>query len=466
MQPVVTGSKHSSRLFRKLCNRDARGVEGSTETYDGLQFLAVSNTLLYRHLAMTRVHTEDRAVEIGCSYGHATALLPCPSLGIDHAPEKVLEATQAYPHCRFATGDVFGEDLTFLDLTATVLLLDIGGGRDYKPVMKALAICSAVMPALRLVVAKSIEVVNFLLRFDDAVDTVARDFSTCKDDDAEAAAELASELHRWGGDVPLSLIERVRCGPRLRYVVGKQRMQAFLRQQAPLVELVEVPTGPADRRLRVRTTAESPVALAPRPAYAVAALREELACRIRRQLQDGEQWCFLAVFGRLPRGLFRRFMALAAEPELAWQASDPALGDHGEEVERWSDAWQSTLAMRHLHAFLVDSPEFRLVGEVAGEVPTLEELRSLGVVWSEQDPGMAESHDQVAEERSLTQEAEKGPRVVLQILDCDWSEGEGKVPEVRHLFVKRAWLLAGGQVAQQLPDNDPKKEAKPPQKNV
>ena len=67
-------------------------------------------------------------------------------------------------------GDVYNTtDLSWLDLDATVLFLDIGGGAtehpavqgplpaarlpcpgvDYKPVMKALAICVAHMPALR-----------------------------------------------------------------------------------------------------------------------------------------------------------------------------------------------------------------------------------------------------------------------------------------------------------------------------
>ena len=55
---------------------------------------------------MTRVSKDDRAVELGCSYGHCTALFGCTALGIDHAPEKIEEARLKYPRCDWACGDV------------------------------------------------------------------------------------------------------------------------------------------------------------------------------------------------------------------------------------------------------------------------------------------------------------------------------------------------------------------------
>jgi len=43
-------------------------------------------------------------------------------------------------------------------------------------------------------VAKSTEVVGFLKKFDDSVETVARDLITVKDDDNAVAVELATEV--------------------------------------------------------------------------------------------------------------------------------------------------------------------------------------------------------------------------------------------------------------------------------
>ena len=97
----IVASKHSHRLFRKLCKHETLVSQGTVHAHEGLQVLVVNNTLLYRHLAMTRVSSDDRAVEIGCSYGHCTALLPCSAIGVDHAQEKVEEAQETYSHCRF-----------------------------------------------------------------------------------------------------------------------------------------------------------------------------------------------------------------------------------------------------------------------------------------------------------------------------------------------------------------------------
>ena len=57
------------------------------------------------------------------------------------------------------------------------------------------AIFTPRLPRLRvLTVAKSTEVVGFLKKFDDSVETVARDLVTVKDDDNAVAVELATEV--------------------------------------------------------------------------------------------------------------------------------------------------------------------------------------------------------------------------------------------------------------------------------
>lgn len=406
-----------------------------------IELIVVVHTLLYRHLATTRVFSGDRAVEIGCSYGHCTALFNCPTrLGIDHAPEKVEQAARDYPGCRFACGDVLNDNNLeeWLDLKATVLFLDIGGGRDFKPVMKSLAICMPRMPHLRLVVTKSTEVHGFLSRFDDAVETVAHDLKRVKDDDSHVAEELANEVRRRGGEIPLSQIGSLRCGPRLRYLVGKSRMLAFLRRQSPLLQLFESETGDDDTRVRA-----APGPATPAPIYAQRAVRDELCRKLKEsQLRDGEDWSFFAVFGRLPRGLFRKYMAVAAEPELFRQASDPGLDHRG--LVPWTEDWLNVVAMRHFHFFLEQTDQFVLSGEQAGEVPTVEELRAIKVRWT----GNAGDADErlrggiAAESGEAAAECQQ-ERVVLQLMDANWSSGPAGEPKVDSLYTERAWLLAG-----------------------
>lgn len=430
-------SNQAKRMFHKLAKKEWRVVHGPSVVHAGVQVVIVGNTLLYRHLAMTRVFEDDRAVEIGCSYGHCTALLCNGALGVDHAPEKVEEAQQKYPHCRFVTGDVFGEDLSWLDRDATALFLDIGGGKNYKPVMKALAVCIPHMPALRLVVAKSIEVRAFLLRFDNAVETVARDLVLSKDDDAEAAEELAIEIRRRGGEMPVSLIPLLRCGNRLRYLVGKNRVLGFLRGRAPLLQLVEVSSGPEADRLRVLAAPGAMPALAP---SIVLPLRQEFAKKVRKQFRNGDtEYSFLGIFSGIQRSFFRQYLAVASDPELYRQGSDPSLD--GRCLEPWSHDWKGVIAWRHLHAFLVSTPEFAVVGRRAGDIVTVEELRELRVICT----GEASAESELTADTDAALETE-GDQVVLQVLDCNWNAGEGDVPEIQDLFVEGAWLLAGGRV--------------------
>lgn len=442
----IVGSKAASRTFRKLCSKEARCFEKILSAQNGIQLLIVSHTILYRHLAKTRVSEDDRFVEIGCSYGHCTSLVQCHALGVDHAEEKVCHAQQSYPQCRFLCGDIFGRDLSFLDTDATVLFLDIGGGKNYKPVMKALAISIPLMPSLRLVVAKSIEVASFLTKFHNSACTVAHDLASIKDDDSEIAEEVAIEIRRRGGELPLSLVySHLHCGPRLRYLVGKQRVLAFVKEQNPLLQVVESSSGPEEHKVRVRVAAGD---MPPPPTGALKAVQAELRAHLCKQLQDGETWSLVAVFGRIPSKLKRRYVALAADPELHRQCSDSSLDDRI--VDIWSDTWQSSVGLRHVHAFISSSQEFAIVGKSLKEVATMQELRQHRIRWTGKGEGAIASQEEGATaSHGVTAE---GRRVVLQILDCNWTLDAGNLPEIRDLGVKRAWLLAGGKVMEQLVD--------------
>ncbi|CAE8734139.1 unnamed protein product [Polarella glacialis] len=451
----LLASKHSLRLFRGLSSRDARPVARQTAPQEGLQVMVVSNTLLYRYLAMTQVVEGDRAVEIGSAHGHCTALLGSSAVGVDLAPEMVAEARQLHPECHFVCADIFCDDLSWLDSEATVLFVDINGNRNYKPVMKALAIGISHMPALRLIVAKSIEVRSFLLLAKESVHTVARDLLSSKDDDAEAAEELAIEIRRHGGEVPVSLIFTLHCGLRLRYIVGNQGHQgmlAFLKKQALLLQLVDVENGPPEMRLRVRALPGE----APPPPPALRDLQHQLAAKVRQQLPpDNNSWKLGQVFGRIKPGFFKRYLAAAAEPELHRQASDPSLHPTGSPVcEPWSSAWQRGVAMRHFHAFLIASmPEVAVSGEMAGEVPTSEELCNLQLRrCTALEPAELPTSDGAGD---LCPEAllGSGQKIVLQVVDGNWRAAEGDVPEVQDLFVRRAWLLLGPQVVEELPND-------------
>eukprot|EP00929_Paragymnodinium_shiwhaense_P008065 TRINITY_DN111993_c0_g1_i1.p1 TRINITY_DN111993_c0_g1~~TRINITY_DN111993_c0_g1_i1.p1 ORF type:complete len:447 (+),score=57.33 TRINITY_DN111993_c0_g1_i1:149-1489(+) len=436
----LVGSKAASRTFRKLCSKDSRSFNNVLGVHNGIQLLIVSHTILYRYLAKTRVSEDDRFVEIGCSYGDCTSLAGCPALGVDHAKEKIHDAQESYPACRFVVGDVFGDDLSFLDMDATVLFLDIGGGRNYKPVMKALAICLPVLPKLRLIVAKSIEVSSFLLKFKNAAYTVACDLVAVKDDDAEIAEELAIEIRRRGGELPLSLIySHLHCGPRLRYLVGKQRMSAFLKGQSPLLQVVEADSGPPEHRARIRV---APGCVPPPPTGALMAVQADFRAHLRKQLQDGDEWSLIAVFGRIPAKLRRRFVSLAADPDLHGQCSDASLDDRC--VEAWSHAWQSAVELRHFHAFALSSPEFVLTGDSLNDVATMEELGRCRIRWTR------ENHDPIACPDEVLPVVAQGKQVMLQVLDCNWLSDAEDRPEIKDLSVERAWLLADGTVAEQL----------------
>eukprot|EP00928_Gymnodinium_smaydae_P037863 TRINITY_DN26230_c0_g1_i1.p1 TRINITY_DN26230_c0_g1~~TRINITY_DN26230_c0_g1_i1.p1 ORF type:complete len:470 (+),score=94.73 TRINITY_DN26230_c0_g1_i1:88-1497(+) len=442
MEPHAV-SKHSLRLMQKLCARKLRPVKVAQNAFAGLQVRIVSNTVLYQHLAKTHVFDHDRAVEIGSSYGHCTGAFCCPALGVDVSMETVEQARQAYPRCRFVCADIFGSDLSFLDLDATTLFVDIGGNRNYKPVMKVLAICLPLMPALRLVVIKSIEARSFLLRAEYAAQTVARDISVSKDDDQEAAEELAMEVRRHGGEYPVHLLNYLHCGRRLRFLVGKRRIAAFLKKQEPLLSLVEVETGPTElrRRIRCQPSSEGEVALPPHSA--LGDVRAMLTKKLRQQLNDGREHLVVQIFKYVRVATFRKYLAVASDPELYRQASDSRLG--GKAVEAWSDEWQSMVAMRHLYAFFVQSPEFAVTSDDNnGEPLTMDQLCQSRVRYVGEPAPVEEIPDEA------DGNAVDGRRIMLQVLDSNWRTGENDKPEVQDLIVERAWLLAGADVVEEL----------------
>lgn len=419
-----------------------RSFQSQSGSDPDMQILVVGHTMLYRHLAMTLVSSDDRAVDIGCSYGHCTALFCCPALGVDVGAGCVQEAQRLYPACRFCCGDVLGDDLSWLDRDATVLWLDIGGGEDYKRVMKAIATCIPLMTKLRLVVTKSKEVRSFLLRFPDSVNQVARDLVApeAEDEDTEAAEEMAIEIRRRGGEVPLSLIEKLCCFPRLRYRLGrgKHRLLEFLQGQAPLLVIVEVSSGPSDCRVRVQATAGK---VPPALSSALLPVRHELAEKVRHLLRNAAEVPLQQVFLNLKRKVISRFVAVASDPELYQQSSDHSLDDRC--LETWSDAWRVSVAMRHLHAFLLSTPEFAVSGNTAGKVATYKELCSF-CITSTGEPEVLEVDAQIVDN------VMEGQRIILQVLEGNWRKGEEDVLDLQDLIVEDAWLLVAGQVVKQL----------------
>lgn len=454
--PELLNSRHAVRTLRRLrryasARLRSLGPEAKVQplALDAEQFdievVIVANTLLYRHLAVSYVEASDRVVEIGSAHGHCTALFPCPAVGVELASGLVEEAKKLHPNCNFVCGDVLGDDTAFLDREATVLFLDIGGKRNYKPVVKALAVCMMVMPHLRLVVTKSTEARRFLTQSEDAVHTVARDLAVTKDDDAEVAEQLAREVRRRGGEMPLSLVGHLPVShDRLRFLAGKKRVAAIIRHSAPLMEVVEVASGPPELRQRVRA-APGPL---PAPPAGLPAMVTRLEAAVRKLCPAGADRAFMAVFARLRR--FGAFVEASSDPELYSQASDPELDPRAPEA--WSEAWRSVVAMRHLFVFLRDSPAFVLQGPIAGCAPTVDELSSLRVSQS----GRAEVADGAPEVERRVEAPDvtsaPRPRLLLQVLQSGWGEAAGEQsPEVENLMPERAWLLAGTQVLQEFP---------------
>jgi len=271
----------------------------------------------------------------------------------------------------------------------------------------------------------------------------------------------------------LHLIDLLRSGdPRLRYLVGKGGILAFLKKQTPRLQLVEVQSGPPELRLRVRA---APGDAPPPPTRVLSILHEKVAAKVRQKLRkdcdkkNRKEMPFRALFGCLKRSVFKRMLAVASDPELYRQASDVSLDNRC--VEPWSESWQVSVAMRHLHAFLMSAPQFEVLGPTAGRIPTIDELCNLRV--KEVVAAEAHSADKVADEVGVgidahTQpkaedvriensseilEGSRGQKVVLQVLSGEWLETEGNAPEVRKVIVERAWLVKGGQVIEPLADH-------------
>jgi SAM-dependent methyltransferase len=123
--------------------------------------VVVAETSEFRLLAATQVCPTDVVVEIGSSYGRATAVLAkhCARVvGIDTSQQLVAEARRVYPTLEFRQFDVIEEPHLLADLAAacTVCFVDIGGNREIEGLLRVLPVVHRVL-APRLVCIKSRE---------------------------------------------------------------------------------------------------------------------------------------------------------------------------------------------------------------------------------------------------------------------------------------------------------------------
>lgn len=117
----------------------------------------------FRVLAATQLRADDMVVEIGASYGRATAILAkhCRRVvGIDTSVETVRAARAQYPRLEFAQFDVIEQTHLLAELTATdactVSFVDLGGNRELGALQRVLPIVRRVLKP-RLVCIKSRE---------------------------------------------------------------------------------------------------------------------------------------------------------------------------------------------------------------------------------------------------------------------------------------------------------------------
>ena len=116
---------------------------------------------LFRDLARTQVAPDDRVLEIGCSYGEATAILAaaCPTvLGVDHSRTVLRTAAEKVPSARFEQVDVLAHpgrvEALARDLRPTVVFVDLGGNSPPERVVPLLARLHAAAPTWTLCVVK------------------------------------------------------------------------------------------------------------------------------------------------------------------------------------------------------------------------------------------------------------------------------------------------------------------------
>jgi len=293
--------------------------------------------------------------------------------------------------------------------------MGIGGNRDYGSIMAALRICLKHMPGLRLIVVKSSELRQLLLRFDTDASSIARNLQVATTED-DIAAALVQEVQCRGGELPLDFVYRF--SPRLRYHIGKKRLLPFLNFR-PEFEVFEFPDGSPELRARVRVVAAATGsrstadlgATASERAVAIAGLTE----KVRRQFGEGVEHRELGeLFARLRWRGIQSYLASVPDADSYAAALDHSLDPR--KPAPWSEAWQNAVAMRHLHRFLLSSGEFSIASAVgdAGATLPLDELRNLRVTHnSDAGRALVPQSDEVEKNR------EGG--VLFQVVDAVWS---------------------------------------------
>jgi SAM-dependent methyltransferase len=413
--------------------------------------LVVGETLLYRRLAAVTPAAGDVVADVGCSYGATSALLAGAVgsagfvYGVDLSEECIGACTARHGpggpaplrNARFSRTDILDGDAAGAwargssggggcdaaqsppppppppPTNATQVFLDIGGNRGFVPVVGAMRACRALFPRLGLMVVKSKELRQFLMRVSAPVarDTISSYLTrgeegaaagTSLGEGAAAPEAVVAAVRRAvcarGGELPVSMLWVV--APRLRWEVGKGRLPSLVRAGAGADDLsmVTCEEGPAQFRLRIRSRQPPPAP--PSPAGPVLGagqphgVREERdsverALRMHLRRDFAARWVgsgrpaqpqaaaaaaaaalavgdggavvasagakpFKHVFGKLRRRGKRLWQVLAPEPALFLQCVDATLD--ARRPAPWSEAWQSVAAMRHLAAFLQRQP--------------------------------------------------------------------------------------------------------------
>ena len=348
---------------------------------------------------------------------------------MDISAECVAKAAARFPQCRFECVDVLaaGAAAALPSLTATtVVFLDIGGNRGYQSVAAALRTCLATMPALRLVVVKSRELRQLLVRFDCDALSIARNLQA-PTTDVELCAALLREVRSLmvvmllvmlladseivgtqvalrGGELPLELLYTFR--PRLRYHIGKKRLRAFIRTR-PELEIFEAEADDSHScwRTRFRATAPTTVGAAAAAAPATAggtsggdadrlgpteaeraAAGASLSAKVAKQLEGRreEEGVELGeLYARLRGRGLSAYVSASPDARAYAAAADTALNAPGAAaVLPWSGAaFHRLVALRHLRKFLLASELFEIEGDAgdAGEEPAAAELDALRV---------------------------------------------------------------------------------------
>mmetsp|Transcript_106888 Transcript_106888/g.312499 ORF Transcript_106888/g.312499 Transcript_106888/m.312499 type:complete len:338 (-) Transcript_106888:42-1055(-) len=115
----------------------------------------------FRSLARTQVLEPDSVLELGCSFGEATAVFGCRSIcGVDVARGVLARAAERCPHARFEQLDALAQPelLAALgrELQPTACFVDLGGNREAQVLAPFLARLLLELPAsCGLVVVKS-----------------------------------------------------------------------------------------------------------------------------------------------------------------------------------------------------------------------------------------------------------------------------------------------------------------------